>query len=161
MSKEKENKQTPKCTVFIKKLGFSGIFRRFIPVWMCLGILLVFSPAIETLVKLKNSTVYALHNFTQLQLKISRPDSGVEVLPSQVQEMLSLLRTHDISKYQLSAQLQQNGRILQRITESAWPIRRESEAVYHLLLICEIEQGNTGIEIDRKKEVALVYHPSL
>ena len=160
MSKKKKNKQTPKCTAFIKKLGSSGIFRRFFPICMCLVILLIFTPVIETLVKLKHSTVYALHNFTQLQSEIFRPDSGVEVLPSQVQEMLSLLHTHNITKYQLSAQLQQNCLILQRITESAWPIINESEAVYHLLLICEIEQGNTGIEIDRKKEVALVYrHP--
>jgi hypothetical protein len=139
----------------------SIIFHSFSPICTCLVILLIFTPAIATLVKLIQSSVFALHNFTQLQSNIFCHDSGIEVLPSQVMEMKSLLHTHNIPKYQLSYHLQQNSLILQRITESAWPIKRESESVYHFLLISEIEQGQTGVVIDRKKEVALVYHPPL
>ena len=157
----KKNKKTSKCLAFIKELGNSYKFRRFFPIWTCMVILLIFTPVIKTLVELKDSTMYTLHNFTQLKSKILQPNSGGEVLSSQAQEMLSLLHAHKITKYQVSPRLQRRLQNLQRITESAWPIKRDPDAFFHLLLIREIKQGSTGTEIARRKEIALVYRPSL
>lgn len=85
------------------------------------------------------------------------PHTGLEVLPEQVQQMLGLIEGHDeVTAYRLSPGLSEDYHIVQRITESAWPVRPVPDAPYVLISLAELPDFNTCMILDQTEEVALV-----
>lgn len=64
-------------------------------------------------------------------------NSGEEVLPSAVREMLTLLRRHDIQEFTLSPEISADDLLYQRIIESAYPRKAVPTASHLLALIGE------------------------
>jgi len=125
-----------------------------------LVIVLFHTPTINTLAELKKSNLSTIQDFKLSLTNIFSPNSGQEVLPVQVRQMLSLLQTHHIASYQLSNQLDLNLLIKQRIVESAWPIKMDKRSPYLLGLVEEIKRTpiwrNCAV-IDQREDVTLVY----
>src|SRR6266568_4667976 len=61
-------------------------------------------------------------------------NSGEEVLPSLVRDMLALLRRHDVQEYAISPEISANLVLHQRVIESAFPKRMVPTAHYLLAL---------------------------
>ncbi|PKO02594.1 MAG: hypothetical protein CVU43_07190 [Chloroflexi bacterium HGW-Chloroflexi-5] len=57
-------------------------------------------------------------------------DTGLEVLPDSVQTMLTMMHAANIENYYLSPDYYGDGEIMQRIVESAWPIKLEESSQY-------------------------------
>jgi hypothetical protein len=111
-------------------------------------------------VTIANSSIFNIHLDIQSVLtEISTPNSGEEIMPKKIQRMLSLLRTNDIAGYQLSEGIALDSTFIQRITESAWPIKNDDASPYYLCLIEEINTNPNCTVIDQRKDVALEYCP--
>jgi len=115
------------------------------------------TPIINTVTELKRSNLIAVSHIKPSLDKIFRPNTGEEVLPVQVQQMLSLLRSHHISSYQVVGQFTTDGLIMQRIVESAWPIKMETTSSYFFIALTEINNYPACKLIDQKEDVALAY----
>jgi hypothetical protein len=122
-----------------------------------LAIVLFNTPTVDTLVKLKQSNSSTFQNITHDLSDVLSPNSGQEVLSAKVQQMLSLLKTNNISGYELSNFLVQDALTHERIIESAWPIKLKRKSLY---LLCDIEEIKFYPDcdvIDQRKDVALVH----
>jgi hypothetical protein len=82
------------------------------------------------------------------------PNSGEEVLPPLVREMLALLRKHDIFEYAISPEISAGGVLPQRLIESAFPKRMMPTAHYLLALAeeplpptCRRLDAEGGVEV--------------
>lgn len=115
------------------------------------------TPAIDTLIHLHQSNMRTSQNISSTLKLIFSPNTGQEVLPDQVQNMLSLLKTHQLVDYQISSALFSNQRTMQRITESAWPIKMTTSSSFHLITSDEMNKYSSCSVIDQKEDVALVY----
>lgn len=122
-----------------------------------LVIVLFITPTIDTWTKLKQSNLSTFQHPKRPLANIFSPNSGQEVLPVQVQRMLSLLHTHHIASYQLSNQLDRDIEIKQRIIEAAWPIKMDSTSSYLLSVLTETKNNPTCLVIDQNKDIALEY----
>ena len=78
-------------------------------------------------------------------------------MPPAVQEMLALLKTNKIVSYQISEKIKRDALLHQRIVESAWPRKMSNESNYKLTFICELDKLHNCREIERGKEVVLVF----
>jgi len=116
-------------------------------------------PIVEAIGNLFRSAFYALTDIQPFQLNLKTPHAGEHVLPSAVQEMLTLLRAHHLNDYQISERIRiaENGLIHQRIIESAWPIRMNPKSDSKFIFISETDTTTNCMEIERKKEIALVF----
>ncbi len=114
-----------------------------------------------TIEKLHKSATSTLKNFETVQAEFSRPHAGLHAIPAQAQEISYLLRAHNIDSYRLSSLLTPTGCLLvcQRITESAWPSKKEADASYIFKTYDEFDSASQGVEVDRGKEIVLVYDP--
>jgi hypothetical protein len=122
-----------------------------------LVILVSYSPVLETWANLRRSNLDAIQSPRQTLTKIFTPNAGQEVLPPQVQQMLSLLKANRITSYQLSDQLNSDPLTNQRITEASWPIKKDPKAYYLLRYLNETIKQPSCITIDKRKEIALDY----
>jgi len=113
--------------------------------------------ALDTLMELRQSNLSAVQNPKLPLTNIFSPNSGQEVLPDQVQEMLSLLHTHHIASYQISKPLEQDLRIYQRIIEAAWPIKYDGTSPYLFISLNDVIINPNCDVIDQRKDVALEY----
>jgi hypothetical protein len=121
-------------------------------------IVLFNTPAMETLAYLKQTNLRTVEQVRLTLDNIVRPDSGQEVLPVLVQEMLTLLRNNHITSYQLStANRVYSTLIKQRIIEAAWPIKMDNNSPFFLMLPKETINYPDCSVIDQEKETALVY----
>jgi len=101
-----------------------------------------------------------VNNYGQFQTNLATPGSGLDILPSQVQEMRDILQDNpQIVRYQLSQQLKADEFILQRSVETIWPKTLDSAAKGVFILCSELEQYDQCVEVDRGKEIALVECP--
>jgi len=71
--------------------------------------------------------------------------------------MLALLRSHQIISYNISGKIMNDPALHQRIVESAWPRRMSPESNYKFIFISELDNSSNCREIERRKEVALVF----
>jgi hypothetical protein len=120
-------------------------------------LVLIFTPTLHTWNYLIQSNSRAIHQLERSFTTIFIPNTGQEVLPINVLQILSLLRTDNLASYQLSKQLGQDGTILQRITEAAWPIRTDRKSPNVFCLLEEIKNYPDCDLIDQREAVALVY----
>ena len=109
---------------------------------------------------LVKASMALVNNFGQFQTNLATPGSGLDILPSQVQEMRDILQDNpQIVRYQLSQQLKADEFILQRSVETIWPKTLDSAAKGVFILCSELEQYDQCVEVDRGKEIALVECP--
>jgi hypothetical protein len=106
--------------------------------------------------KLKQSNLGTFQDLNSPLSNVLSPNSGQEVLPPRVLQMLNLLKSNNISGYDLSNYLVQDKLTYERIIESAWPIKLKRKSFQ---LLCSIEEINfyPNCEvIDQREDVALV-----
>lgn len=87
------------------------------------------------------------------------PRTGLDVLPEPVLQMLDMIDEHELTNYRLSPKYNENYRIVQRIVESAWPLRMTEQAANVFTMIDETDNFSTCTLIDQSEEVALVNCP--
>jgi len=115
------------------------------------------SHSVDTWTDLIQSNLDTVQHLQLTLANILTPNSGREVLPGKVQQMLSLFGKYHITNYRLSNRLEQDESINQRIIESAWPKKKDSTSFYLICLIEEIKNNPTCDLIGKRKDVALVY----
>jgi hypothetical protein len=120
----------------------------------CLIIVLFGAPSAVTWLGLAYIGEDSLRYFAHVQSNFDTADTGLEVLPAQVQQIRSLLAAHHVSSYRLSPQLQEP-HSLQRVVEGTWPIKLEPASAYRFRLVSEATTGANCVELDRAGEVAL------
>jgi hypothetical protein len=129
----------------------------FLLVAMSVLVIVLFTTSIpDTKNDLIRQDMDIIQDSKRFLFNIFTPNSGQEVLPAEVQQMLSLLRSNHVTSYRLSKQLTQDSLIRERIKESAWPIKREASP-YLLSLPKEIKNNPTCVVLDRTKDVVLAY----
>jgi hypothetical protein len=124
-----------------------------------LSITLFQTSTINTIEVLKEKNLGAVGNPKVLLRNVFSPDTGEEVLPDNVRKMLFLLRYHEISDYRLSSALAEDALIMQRITEAAWPIKREDSSLFVFKLVEEKNQNSDCVSINQREGIELVYCP--
>lgn len=142
------------------------LVRRFVPrlgyvfATSCVLILLLLtSPVLQTLTFLWTFNTEVVLRAQSPLSDLFTTGAGQQVLPEQVQQMLGLMDSHQISTYRLSQDLTGDPLTYQRIVESAWPRRLTPSSPYLFLLRSELEVDPTCVRIDQEKEIALVYCP--
>jgi hypothetical protein len=121
---------------------------------------LLSSVAIPALSQVRNTIMDASVHPKAPITNLMTPHTGLEVLPEVVQQMLGLIEAHDeVTSYRLSAGLSEDYHTVQRITESAWPVRPVESSPYVLVGINEIPDYLTCTVVDETEEVALVHCP--
>jgi predicted membrane protein len=118
--------------------------------------MLLYSPVLSGVTKLAQSNLITLSHPKKPMRLILTPGSGKEVLTNQVLKMLDLIDIHEIPNYQISTKLGEDLLIRQRITESAWPIRRENGSPYYLIDEEEFLNYKDCSIIDSKDPIYLV-----
>ena len=124
-----------------------------------LVIVLFNTPMIDSLNELRQSNLNTVRHLKPALANIFTPNSGQEALPIQVQQMVSLLRTQHATSYRLSDQIASDPSIVQRITESAWPIKMEPTSSYRLISLTETNSDPACVLLDQREDVALVHCP--
>ena len=115
--------------------------------------------SVDATVRDLNRTALAmLAGFDTFQANVNTPQTGEYVLGARVEEMLAMLRRHEVRRYQISDSIAENAWVSQQIVASAWPRQREADAKARFVLngeppipACEL--------IDRQTDVSLVYCP--
>ena len=120
-----------------------------------LVIVLFNTPILDTGTELKQWNLNTVQNYKRTLINIFTPNSGQEVLPGQVRQMLSLLKSNHVISYRLSRQLHRDPLIMQRIVESAWPIKMDPASPYLLNLPDEPNNDPACTVIDHRKDVVL------
>ena len=117
------------------------------------------TPILETWIELKQINIESFQPLRSSLNKFFTPNSGREVLPDEVQQMLTLIQKNNLPDYQLSASLQKDELIKQRIVESAWPVKNEKSSQYLLYSIDDDKNTLMCNEFDRMENIILVYCP--
>lgn len=86
-----------------------------------LFVVLLFTPALQTLVAVGQSNLSISQHFDAKLHEILTRNSGEEALPFEVQQMLYLLRARHLKSYRVSPQIWQD--FEQRVVEGLWPAR--------------------------------------
>jgi hypothetical protein len=97
--------------------------------------------------------------FRDFQTNVNTPRAGEErVLPNAVQEMLAIVRSHELQRYEISDGLAANPWITQQIVASAWPSKRQNDAAWRFVLNVEPALSHCTVT-ERRTEVTLVHCP--
>ncbi len=125
---------------------------------LLVAFLIIFRPPIlDTIAQRFRCAIYVATNIQSFQMNANTPHAGEHVLPSAVQEMLALLRSHRVVSYYISGEIMNDPLLHQRIVESAWPRRMAPESKYKFIFIPELDNSSNCREIERRKEVVLVF----
>jgi hypothetical protein len=112
----------------------------------------------ETIRDLNRTALSIPGRFEAFQANINTPRAGEYVLPTPVQEMLTMLRGHGVERYQLSDSIAADSWNLQQIVASAWPRKLEKDAKATFVLNAEPPIPGCTL-IDKQRQVSLVYCP--
>ena len=90
-----------------------------------LGVFLIFfrPPVPDSIGQTFRCVFRGVTHLQSFKENLTTPHSGEQILPSSVQEMLALLRKHNLSSYRISRKIKEDWLLHQRIVESAWPRR--------------------------------------
>ncbi len=126
-------------------------------VFLAVFLILYRPPIGKSIENLMRSTFHAVRDFRSFQANLATPNSGEQVLPAPVREMLALLRAHHLTAYRVSERIMtaEETLIYQRIVESAWPRRIDSRSGHEFRFVSEPPTPGCA-EIERKKEISLV-----
>jgi hypothetical protein len=117
-------------------------------------IVLFNTPILPTWMQLRQSNIIAISYIKEPLYKVLTPNSGQEVLPLEVQQMLDLLMARQLIDYQLSEELYSDPLIRQRIVEAAWPIKLTKTSPY---VFRRVGTEFTCKKIDIREDIELVY----
>jgi cation transport regulator ChaB len=131
----------------------------FIIIIFLIVICIISSDSMKTINDLVQFNLETIHNPISFVNNIGLPNSGRDILPKKVQQMVFLLENNHVSSYQISEDLRSNGLIYQRIIEVAWPIRKDEEANYVLINFYELGFYSDCDIVAEKGKIALVYCP--
>ena len=112
---------------------------------------------LDTLTDLRKTDSIVVQYHGETLKKIFTPNSGQEVLPTKVQEVLSLLSENKVNSYQLSNQIIQDSETYQRIIESVWPRELTDTSKYFVITPAEKQKYLACDEIDQREDILLVY----
>lgn len=115
------------------------------------------APIVNTWTELIQFDKTVLQNPREVLTNLFTPASGMEGLPEDALEAISLMQSHQIDRYQLSNQILQDVSVTQRITEMAWPGRIDQSSPYIIIFLKEEKEYPTCTVIDKQKEIALEY----
>jgi len=87
------------------------------------------------------------------------PNSGLDVLPDKAQQVLTLIQENDITSYRLSTVISEDYHLMQRIVESAWPVRMAEDSVHVFITPDESPDYGKCTVTDQVEEVILVHCP--
>jgi hypothetical protein len=121
-------------------------------------LIVISTPAINTLEKLTQSNTNLFLQPKSSVNKLFKPESGEEVLPDIVQDMIFLLRSNRLNNYQTSASYK-DGALVQRLVEGAWPARYEMASQYLLISPNEEKSYSSCLVLSQREEVILVHCP--
>lgn len=117
------------------------------------------TPILDAWIEIRDTNLLTFQSFKPSIARLFTPNSGRDTLPDDVQQMLSLIQENNITEYRLAISFEQDPLTYQRIIKSAWPVKLESKSIYVLLPTSEIANLSGCIEVDRRKDVALVSCP--
>ena len=120
-------------------------------------IIIFFTPLLDALRDIRDADLQALEGPRQTLKNIYSPNSGQEVLPRQVQQILTLLHSNTIEDFQLSDEIRNDPLLVQRTTEAAWPIKVDGSSHYFIVFNDEMKPYPDCNVIDQAQDVALVY----
>jgi hypothetical protein len=128
-----------------------------------IGILIIFvifyrPPILKTVGHLFYATVEVLQNMKEFNRNLNASHAGETILPTSVQEMLSLLRKHDVGSFQITEHIRtsDHGFIYQRLVESAWPRKISETSKIKITFISDIHSLVNCEPLECGREVALV-----
>lgn len=135
-------------------------FRNFTLIAVSVFVILVSEmPTAEMVTDIKTANLNAYTTFKSSLNTILSPNTGTEVLPKRVRQMLELITVHSIPDYRLSDSVFKDTLIRHRITESAWPIKTETTSHYLFLFTYEKADYQECNKIDRREDILLAYCP--
>jgi len=117
------------------------------------------SVSLSAFAQVRKTITDAMEHPSQPLNNLLTPHTGLEVLPEPVQQMLALIEEHKITSYRLSPQMSADYHIVQRIVESAWPLRMSEQATSVFTAIDETGDFPACQVIDQAEEVSLVNCP--
>lgn len=117
------------------------------------------SVSFSAFTQVRKTVELAMENPSQPIKNLLLPHTGLDVLPEPVLQMLAMIDEHAITSYRLSPKLNADYHIVQRIVESAWPLRMTEQATYVFTAKDETGDFSTCKLIDQAEEVALVNCP--
>lgn len=133
-------------------------FRNFTLIAFFALVILVFKmPTVDTLVDIKQANLSTYETFKTSLNTILTPNTGLEVLPKGVRQMLELIKVHSIPDYQLSESMVQDVLIHQRMIEAAWPVKQEKTSHYLFLFTNEKDSYPACKKIDRREDIIIAY----
>lgn len=115
------------------------------------------TPVLDTWSKLKDLNLSTYHHVPPALDQLFRPDSGRQVLPVQVQQMISLIEAHGLTTYRMSKTLDEDGYVKQRMTEAAWPARSEITSPNLFSGRGDLKDYPNCEMVDQQKDVVLAY----
>ena len=122
-------------------------------------IVLFRTPVLDTWIEIRKSNLDTFRSFKPSMSRLFTPNSGRDVLPKDVQQMLALLEENNLAEYRLSTMFEQDPLIHQRIVESAWPVKKDAMSPYLLSSVEEFKSMTSCVEVARKENVVLGYCP--
>lgn len=129
---------------------------RAIP-FLAVFLILIKLPIMDTIGHQFRCVFNVATNFHSFQSNLRTPHAGEQALPSAIQEMLALLRGRQVDSYTISGKIMKDLLLHERIVESAWPRKMSPESNYKLMFIFELDRYSHCREVERRKEVALVF----
>ncbi|MCP4950458.1 MAG: hypothetical protein GY922_01220 [Proteobacteria bacterium] len=134
---------------------------RFVPSLLCIALVIENTEVKPSIDDLFESLLNTVTNDSNIRSDMLTPGAGLERLSPVVLEMLQLIEDNELDTYAISQRLRQDGYVMQRITESAWPIKRTPESPFIFYLIEESPLDSGGSKLTEGKEVLLVYSGAL
>lgn len=117
------------------------------------------SVSLSALTQVRSTINSAMKHPKEPLVNLLTPHTGLEVLPEPVQRMLALVEEHNLETYRLSPALTVDYHIVQRIVESALPIRMREESRNVFITPDEISDFGDCELIDQMEDIYLVNCP--
>ena len=114
------------------------------------------SVSITAFSQIKSTIIASIEHPKEPLENLFTPHTGLDVLPEQVQQMLGLIDDHNLTSYRLSPMVSEDYHTVQRIVESAWPIRMDEESPYIFTDPDEIQEYSACELVDQAEDVTLV-----
>ncbi len=138
-------------SIFLPKPSFTLVLVTVI------SYLLFSSVSIPALNQIRHTSVEAVAHPSIPLNNLLTPDTGLEVLPEEALQALSMIDTNKVEEYRLSPSLNEDYHTMQRIVESAWPVRMREDARHVFIRAEEIADFQKCQLIEEKDLIALVY----
>jgi hypothetical protein len=144
--------------VLLYSVIFISRSKNFIIIAVAVLVIVFFkTPVLETWLVIRDSNHSTFDSFKPAMSKLFTPYSGREILPNDIEQMVSLLQANKITEYRVPSSFSYETNM--RITEAAWPIRKNDTSPY-LIFRTKEDLDLTGCtKIDKRKDVSLVYCP--